>query len=137
MLFLHILGALCTILIFGLLFILIKFDVDNELVTLCSPMGFLTAVYYGCLYLVEKRKNPSEKTPSKGFMMAVDYFTLVVSIIVTCGSLIAAGLAGSFLPLITGVTYSFAAAAILFYIEENRKSAPLENSEEQSSEIHG
>ena len=137
MLFLHILGALCTILFFGLLFILIKFDVDNEFVTFCAPMGFLTAIIYGCLYLVEKRKKPIEKTPSKGFMMVLDYFTLVVSIIVICGSLILAGLAGSFLPLITGVTYSSAAAAIFFYIEENRKGTPIENSEEQSSEIHG
>ena len=76
MLFLHILGALCTILIFGLLVISIKFDVDNELVTLCSPMGFLTAIVYGCLYLVEKRKQPSEKTPSKGFRMVFHYIIL-------------------------------------------------------------
>ena len=137
MLFLHILVALCTILIFGLLVISIKFDVDNEFVTLCSPMGFLTAIIYGCLYLVEKRKHPSEKKLVKGFMMAHVYFTLVVSIILICGSLIVAGLAGSFLPLITGATYFFAAAAIFFYIEENRKGAPLDKSEEQSSEIHG
>ena len=137
MLFLHILVALCTILIFGLLVISIKFDVDNEFVTLCSPMGFLTAIIYGCLYLVEKRKHPSEKKPVKVFIMVLDYFTLVVSIIVICGSLIAAGLAGSFLTLITGATYFFAAAAVVFYIEENRKGAPLEKSEEQSSEIHG
>ncbi|MDE0300696.1 MAG: hypothetical protein OXN17_18825 [Candidatus Poribacteria bacterium] len=100
-------------------------------------MGFLTAIVYGCLYLVEKRKQPSEKTPSKGFMMALDYFTLVVSIIVICESLIVAGLDGSILPLITGATYFFAAAAVVFYIEENRKASPLEKSEEQSSEIHG
>ena len=137
MLFLHILVALCTILIFGLLFISIKFDVDNEFVTFCAPMGFLTAIIYGCLYLVEKRKQPSEKTPLKGFMMVLDYFTLVVSIIIICGSLIVAGLAGSFLPLITGATYFFAAAAAFYYIEENRKGAPVEQSEEQSSEIHG
>ena len=102
---------------FRLLVISIKFDVDNELVTLCSPMGFLTAIIYGCLYLVEKRKKPIEKTPSKGFMMVLDYFTLVVSIIVICGSLIAAGLAGSFLPLITGATFFVGAAAIFFFVE--------------------
>ena len=137
MLFLHILGTLCAILVFGLLFISIKFDVDNEFVTFCSPMGFLSAIFYACLYLAEKRKHPSEKTPLKGFMMVLDYSALVGSILVICGSLIMAGIAGSFLPLITGSTYSFAAAAIFFYVEEKRKCAPLESGEKQPTENHG
>lgn len=137
MLFLQILGAICSLLVFGLLFILIKFDVDNEFVTLCSPMGFLAAVYYGCLYLIEKRKHPSEKKPVKVFMMVMDYFILGGFILAVCCSFMVAGIDGSFLPLITGMTFSFAAAAMFFYIEEYRKGAPLEKSEEQSSEIHG
>ncbi len=137
MTFLHILMIICAVLIFGLLVISIKFDVDNEFVAFCAPMGFLSAIIYGGLYLAEKRKRPSEKKPFRGFMMVLDYFTLVVCILLICGSLFLTGLTGSFLPLITGLTYSFTGAAIFFYVEESRKGAPLEKGEEQSSDIHG
>ena len=78
--------AICSVLVFGLLFASIKFDVDNEFVTFCAPIGFLAAIVNLCLCLAEKRKHPSEKKPFKGFMMVVDYFTLVCFILVICGS---------------------------------------------------
>lgn len=134
--FLHTLIAICSVLVFGLLFASIKFDVDNEFVTFCAPIGFLAAIVNLCLCLAEKRKHPSEKKPFKGFMMVVDYFTLVCFILVICGSLILTGLTGSFLPLITGLTYSLALIAQYVYLEERRKGAPLEKSEKQPTEIH-
>ena len=60
--FLHILTAICSVLIIGLLAISIKFDVDNEFVTFCAPIGFLSAIIYACDYLAEKRKDPREKS---------------------------------------------------------------------------
>lgn len=126
MTFLHVLIAICSILVIGLLLASVKFDVDNEYVTFCAPMGFLSAIIFACLYLDERRKHVSEKKPLKGFMMVVDYFTLVCFILVICASLMLAGIDGSFLPLITGATYALAAASAFFYIEEKRKGAPLE-----------
>lgn len=70
-------------------------------------------------------------------MKVLDYFLLVISILIICGSLFLTGLSGSFLPLITGLSYSLLLIVLYVYLEEKRKSAPVEQSEEQSSEIHG
>ena len=123
---LEILGAICAGLVFGLFLASVKFDVDNELVTFCSPMLFLVAINYTCLYLSEKRKTPSEKKPLKGFMMFLYCFMLLILIIGICGSFVVAGISGSFLPLITGVTFSLALIAVYAYMDEKRKCAPLE-----------
>ena len=123
---LEILGAICAGLVFGLLLASVKFEVDNELVTFCSPMLFLVAINYTCLYLSEKRKTLSEKKPLKGFMTFLYYFLLLILIIGICGSLVVAGLSGSFLPLITGLTCSLALIAVYAYMDEKRKCAPLE-----------
>ena len=135
--FLHILTAICSVLIIGLLAISIKFDVDNEFVTFCAPIGFLSAIIYACDYLAEKRKDPREKKPLKGFMKVLDYFLLLISILIICGSLFLTGLSGSFLPLITGLSYSFLLIVLYVYLEERRKIAPIDRSEGQSPETHG
>ncbi len=135
--FLHVLTTICSILIFGFALASVKVDVDYEFVTFCAPMGFLVAAIYACFYLDEKRKHASEKKPLMGFMKVFQYVLLVCYVLSVCASLMLAGLAGSFLPLITGATFFLAAAAIFFYIEESRKGAPLEKGEEQSSDIHG
>ncbi len=98
---------------------------------------FWKDVYYTCRYLSEKRKRPSEKKPRNHVIMVFDYFILVYLILQVCASLMLAGLDSSNLLLVTAVTNSLAVAAIFFYVEEKRKGAPLEKSEEQSSEIHG
>lgn len=118
--FLHVLIAICSILVVGLLFASIKFDADNEFVTFCAPMGFLVAVIYACLYLDEKRKHPSEKKPFKGFMKVLQYVLLVCYVLSVCASLMLAGITGSFLPLITGATFFLAVVAVFFYVEERR-----------------
>ena len=124
--FLPILAAICAVLVFGLILALIIFDVNNEYVTFCAPIGFLTAILNSCLYLAEKRKHPSEKKPLKGFMMVLDYFILVCFVLVICGSLFVTGLTGSFLPLVTGLTFSLALIAQHVYFEERRKCPSLE-----------
>ena len=89
-------------------------------------MGFLVAINYTCLCLSEKRKDKSEKKPLKGFMMLLNYFILLGFVLMICGSLIVAGFSGSFLPLITGVTFSLALIAVYAYMDEKRKCALLE-----------
>ena len=137
MTFLHVLIAICSILVIGLLLASVKFDVDNEYVTFCAPMGFLSAIIFACLYLDERRKHVSEKKPLEGFMMVIHYFLLVCYVLSICGSLMLTGITGSFLPLITGVTFFLAVAAVFVYVEEKRKGAPLEKGEKQPTEIHG
>ena len=125
--FLNILVVICSILVFGLGLALIKFDVANEFVTFSAPMGFLVAINYACFYLSEKRKHPSEKKPLKGFMMVLSYSLLVGYILAICGSLMMAGIGGSFLPLITGMTFFLALTAQYAYLEEKRKGTPLDD----------
>ncbi len=135
--FFRTLAVVCSVLNIGLLFPLVKFDVDNEFVTFCAPMGFLSAITYACLYLDEKRKPPSEKKPLEGFMMVLHYFLLGGFILGVGASLFMAGIEDSFLPLITGLTFFSALSAVFFYVEEKRKGASIEKGEKQPTENHG
>ena len=132
MLFLNILAGICIVLVVCLVIASVKYDLDNEYVSIYSPMGFLLCIHYTCLYLSEKRKRSSEKKPWNRVIMVFDYFILVGLIVQICVSLMIAGLDNSFLPLIPAVTNSLAVAAIFFYVDEKRKSAPLENRENES-----
>ncbi len=120
--FLHILVAVCGIVVLGLFFAALTVEVDNAFVTFSAPMGFLVAVIYASNCLIEKRKQPSDRKPLKGFMMVLHYFLLACFVVVISGSLMLAGITGSFLPLITGATFFFAAAAIFFFVEVIRKT---------------
>ncbi|MDE0300694.1 MAG: hypothetical protein OXN17_18815 [Candidatus Poribacteria bacterium] len=115
--FLQILIAVCGISVLGLFFTALMVEVDNEFVTFSAPMGFLVAVIYASICFIEKRKHPSEKKPLKGFVMVTHYLLLACFVLVICGSLMLAGITGSFLPLITGATFFFAAAVMFFYLE--------------------
>lgn len=76
MLFFHIFVAVCGIVVLGLFFTALTVEVDNEFVTFSAPMGFLVAVMYASMCLIEKRKQPREKKPLKGFMMVFHYIIL-------------------------------------------------------------
>lgn len=115
--FLHIFVAVCGIVVLGLFFTALTVEVDNEFEIFSAPMGFLVAVMCASMCLIEKRKQPREKKPSKGFRMVFHYIILACFVLAICGSLMLAGITGSFLPLITGATFFVGAAAIFFFVE--------------------